>query len=359
MNNVAAKESLLPPRWLLALIGTAAFVWLLVALKEIVAMLVLGYAIAYAIDPMLRHLERRKISRSVGFFVLCGLFLIAIFLLVITAVPTILREYDKLAENFPEYVRLAVERGGPILSDLRSHLPSKLRADGRFLTDPSDLLSHINGETIHGLISGLGRALLQGYSVTLTVLNFLLLPFIAFYLAVDLPVFHAWALRLFPTSRRQHVAQIAREIDGYVSAFVRGQFTVGTILFTLYCIGLGIIGVELWFLLAVISGFGAIIPYLGFLVGIVLSSIMALATFGDVSHLLQVIGVYLVVQFMEGTFITPNVVGDRVGLSPLVVILAIVAGGQLFGILGVILAVPGAAVARVLMKHLHAWLVTQ
>ncbi|MBN8550702.1 MAG: AI-2E family transporter, partial [Deltaproteobacteria bacterium] len=171
--------------------------------------------------------------------------------------------------------------------------------------------------------------------------------------------FHAWVLSLFPSSRRRRVAEVAREIDGHISAFVRGQLTVGTILFVLYLIGLGIVGVELWFLLAVIAGFGAIIPYMGFLAGIVLSSIMALATFGDVSHLIQVWGVFFVVQFLEGTFITPKVVGDKVGLSPLVVILAIVAGGQLFGLLGVFLAVPGAAVARVLLRHLHLWLVSQ
>jgi predicted PurR-regulated permease PerM len=115
----------------------------------------------------------------------------------------------------------------------------------------------------------------------------------------------------------------------------------------------------LWFLLAVISGFGAIIPYMGFIIGIVLSSIMALATYGDFIHLVQVWVVFVLVQALEGTLITPRIVGDKVGISPLVVILAIVAGGQLFGLLGVFLAVPGAAVARVLLKHLHANLVTQ
>ncbi|MBN8551143.1 MAG: AI-2E family transporter, partial [Deltaproteobacteria bacterium] len=267
MNKVAAKESLLPPRWVLVLVATAAVLWLLFALKEIVAMLVLGYAIAYAMDPMLRFLERRKISRSVGFFVLCGLFLIALCLLVVTAVPTVVREYEKLSDNFPEYLQRAVERAGPILSDLRSRLPAKMRSGGDVLANPGALLSHLSSENIHAFLAGIGSALLQGYSVTLTILNFLLLPFITYYLAVDLPLFHAWVLSLFPSSRRRRVAEIAREIDGHISAFVRGQLTVGTILFVLYLIGLGIVGVELWFLLAVIAGFGAIIPYLGFLAG--------------------------------------------------------------------------------------------
>ncbi len=358
MAKSAAQDSLLPPRWILALLGCVALVWLLLELKEIVAMLVLGYSLAYVMNPMLNYLERRKISRSVGFFVICGLLLAALFLLFVTAVPTIMREYDKLVDNFPEYVSKASERGGPIVEKLRHFLPEDLR--GTTVSDyGTEIATYINGDTIRGLLAGVGKALLQGYSITLTVLNFFLLPFIVFYLSIDLPLFHAWVLSLFPAAQRRRATQIALEIHGHVSAFVRGQLTVGSILFVLYCIGLGIIGVELWFLLAVISGFGAIIPYMGFLLGIVLSSIMALATFGDTSHLLQVLGVYVFVQFLEGTFITPKIVGEKVGLSPLVVILAVVAGGQLFGLLGVFLAVPGAAIARVLLKHVHGWLVQQ
>jgi predicted PurR-regulated permease PerM len=125
----------------------------------------------------------------------------------------------------------------------------------------------------------------------------------------------------------------------------------------LYAIGLWAIGVELWILLAIISGFGAIIPYMGFLVGIVLSLVMALVTFGDLSHVLQVVGLFLIIQFIEGWVITPKIVGEKVGLSPIIVILAILAAGHLFGLLGVFLAVPGAAVLRVLLRHAHQWVI--
>lgn len=356
MSKAATKDSLLPPRWLLALMALAALIWLLFALKEIVSMLVLGYALAYAVNPMLNYLQRRGLSRTAGFFVICATFLLAIILLFYTAVPTVVREFDKLVDNFPQYVERASEKGAPLFERAKRYLPADMQ-EGSLVDYARELLSHVNTDTIRGVLAGIGGALLRGYSITLTILNFLLLPFIVFYLAVDLPRFHAWVLSLFPVRQRRQVVQIASEIHSHVSAFVRGQLTVGSILFLFYCIGLGIIGVELWFLLAVISGFGAIIPYMGFLVGIVLSSIMALATFGDLAHLIQVIIVFLVVQFLEGTFITPKIVGDKVGLSPLVVILAVVAGGQLFGLLGVFLAVPGAAVARVLLRHAHAWLV--
>jgi predicted PurR-regulated permease PerM len=153
------------------------------------------------------------------------------------------------------------------------------------------------------------------------------------------------------------VRDIALEIDSYVSAFVRGQFMIGTILFLLYGAGLWFVGVELWLLLALIAGFGNIVPYLGFLAGIVLSTLMALVTFGDFAHVVQVWVVFAIVQGLEGTVITPRILGEKVGLSPLAVILALVVGGQLFGLLGVFLAVPAAAALRVLGGYLHGRLV--
>lgn len=355
MSRATSHESLLPPRWVLVLAALGLLAWLLVSLKEIVVMLVLGYCIAYVIDPLLEWLERRKISRSYGCILTMVTAVVVILLLVFTAVPTVLREFDKLADNLPTYVELAKERGIPLLEKLEAYIPHKTAGVGETVGSES-WMPQVDKDTLRNVLSTVGNTLLQGYSLTLTLLNFLLLPFIAFYLAVDLPVFHTWVLQLFSSPSRKRVRSIAMEIDSYVSAFVRGQLTVGFILFILYTFGLWLIGVELWFLLAIISGFGAIIPYMGFLMGIVLSSIMALATFGDFSHLAQVIGLFLVVQFLEGWIITPKVVGEKVGLSPLVIIISIFAGGHLFGLLGVFLAVPGAAVLRVLLKHAHGWL---
>jgi predicted PurR-regulated permease PerM len=159
--------------------------------------------------------------------------------------------------------------------------------------------------------------------------------------------------------RRQKVETILAQIDGYVAAFVRGQFLVGACMAFLYAVALWWLGIELWFLVAVIAGFGNLIPYLGTLIGIILGSLMALVTFGDISHLLWLWGIFGLVQFVEGSLLTPKIIGDSVGLSPLVVILSIVAAGSLFGLLGIFLAIPGAAVVRVLLSHSHRWILTR
>ena len=219
-----------------------------------------------------------------------------------------------------------------------------------------DFVSQYGAEIGQQVLAGAGSALLAGYSIALAFVNLLILPFIIYYLAVDFRNIHSRFLLVFPFLMRERVAAIGHDIDRYVSAYFRGQLTVGLILSAMYAAGLAMVGVELWFLLALIAGLGNLIPYVGFFLGIVLSSVMALVTFGDLSHLLLVWLVFLVVQVLEGTVITPRIVGSQVGLSPLVVILALVAGGSLFGLLGIFLAVPVVAIMRVLGEHFYGWL---
>jgi predicted PurR-regulated permease PerM len=355
MNETTNRESFLPPLWVLTLIGISLVFWALIELKEIVVLLVVGYSIAYVIDPILEYLEKRKISRSVGVFLVVGILLIFILLLVLTAAPTVAREYEKLSANFPNYLEKAKSTILPIIEKAKASLPEKYRSVEPSSENLLDSLSFVNSGTINGVLTGVLGALLKGYSITLTLANLVLLPFIVFYIAVDLDKIHKYFLFIFPRRIRIPARNIIREIDTYVSAFVRGQLLVCTCLFVLYAIGLSIVGVDLWLLLAVIAGFGNMIPYFGFLCGIVLSSLMALVTFGTLTGLIGVVIVFAIVQFLEGFVITPKIIGGKVGLSPLVIILAIFAGGQIFGLLGIFLAIPGAAVLRVIFKHLHLW----
>jgi predicted PurR-regulated permease PerM len=356
MKAEKISDRFLPPLWILTLLAAALFLWLTYQLKELVVLLVAGYAIAYLIDPILDFMERRKISRTIGLFVFLGIILIAALLAITTVFPILLDEFRKLSNNFPTYIALAKERIFLLIESLKMHMPKEMQAKFDTLT-PESILPSITGDTLNNLTGGVLSALLKGYSVTLTIINLLLLPFIVFYLSVDFDKNHKIIMTLIPKQYRQTGAEIAEEIDTYVSAFVHGQFIVGTILFTLYTLGLGLIGVELWFLLAVISGFGNFVPYLGFCVGIVLSSIMALVTFQDMNHLYWVWGLYAVIQTLSDTFIAPKVIGQKVGLSPLGIILAIFAASKIFGILGLMLAVPIAAVVKVLFRRLHRWVV--
>ena len=352
------RESLIPPLWVLTCAAIAAFLWMALQLKELVVLLVVGYFLAYAIDPILVRLQGRGINRMWGFFLVLLVLSGLLVLLGVTAIPTVIEEFKRLTQNLNHYLQLGGQRIGPILDSVREYLPEGIREShdiNEVITSLPALLSNVSGETVKGFGRGIAGTILRGYSLTLTLVNLALLPFIVYYLAVDLPKIHQFFLGIFPLTKRTKVAQIFSEIDLYVSSFVRGQVIVCSILFLLYALGLGLVGVDLWLLLAAISGFGNLIPYVGFLLGICLSSLMALVTFGDLTHVLYVWGVFASVQSLEGTVITPRILGESLGLSPLVIILALFAGGQLFGLLGIFLAVPAAAALRVLARHTYAW----
>jgi predicted PurR-regulated permease PerM len=355
-----SRSDLLPPRWVIFSALFVGFLWLLVELKELVILLVVSYAIAYALHPFVSWIERKGLPRVLAVFAVFGIILSIIALLLVTAVPTILDEYERLSHNLDRYLEIGRERLQPWLESVKGMLPKDLHSIAG-ISESIDqspwIKNYMNGETLAQVLTGLGAFLMRGYNLTLTVINVVILPFLVYYLLVDFRTINQMPLSLIPITKRNRVAAIFSEIDGFVSAFARGQITVCFILFVLYAIGLGALGVELWFLLAAISGFGNLIPYLGLISGLLLSSLMALVTFGDVSHVLMVLGVYGAVQALESTLITPKILGDSVGLSPLAIILALVAGGQLFGLLGVFLAVPGAAVLRVLFRHLRQWMV--
>lgn len=358
MTQKKTNESLLPPLWVLTIAVVCGVIWLISELREIVVLLVVGYAIAYVIDPILDWLEKRKISRPFGVIFISLLAVLIIGLLALTALPTLADQYQHLVEQLPAQMGKLRQITLDATHGAISLLPQSMQAS----LDQDTLLNQLptpDGAMLQKLITGLTAALLSGYSIALTLLSLTLLPFIVFYLAVDFDRFHQWFLSILPKQSRKKFAAIASEINLYVSAFVRGQLIICSILFLLYALGLGIVGVKLWFLLAVLSGFGQIVPYLGFVVGIVLSSVMALATFGDLTHLFLVWGVYAAVQGLEGFLITPRVLGESVGLSPLLVIIAIFAGGQLFGLLGIFLAIPAAAAIRVLLQHAHSFMLNK
>jgi len=352
VSNLRQKD-FVPPAWILSLLGAGLFFWLIFKLKELVMLLVVGYALAYVIDPVLCALQKRRVPRSVGVILIFAFLLVLIFVLGLTAFPVISKEYDRLSEEFPSYLEIAKVKFAPFMSQLEAMIPHRFFSASP--EGPAVELPKVDPDLMRKVASGLGGFLLGGYSLTLTLLNLVLLPIFVFYLATNFHEFHRNALALFPLIKQQKVRAICLEINQYISAFVRGQLLVCCVLFSLYAVGLGFLGVELWFLLAVITGFGNMVPFVGLITGFVLSSLMALVTFGDFSHMFQVWAVYAVVQSLESTVITPRIVGEKVGLSAIVIILSILAFGSLFGLVGVLLAIPSISILKVLLSHFLRW----
>jgi predicted PurR-regulated permease PerM len=183
--------------------------------------------------------------------------------------------------------------------------------------------------------------------------NLVLIPVLTFYLLRDWDILVARFRELLPRRHADKITQISLECDEMLAGFIRGQVMVMSTLSAIYTVGLMMVGLELALLLGVIAGFVSFVPYLGLIVGIVLAGLAALFQFGDWLPIVYVVIVFGVAQMIEGMVLTPRFVGERIGLHPVAVIFAVLAGGQLFGFTGVLLALPAAAVVVVLLKHAH------
>ncbi|MEQ8659589.1 MAG: AI-2E family transporter, partial [Gammaproteobacteria bacterium] len=156
---------------------------------------------------------------------------------------------------------------------------------------------------------------------------------------------------LLPRRIEPTVSKLAREIDSVLAEFLRGQLTVMAALALIYTVGLWLVGLDLAFFIGLLAGLVSFVPYLGVIVGVIVAGAAAFLQFQDVLHLALVGAVFGVGQVLEGMVLSPLLVGDRIGLHPVAVIFAVMAGGQLFGFLGVLLALPVAAVIVVLLRH--------
>jgi predicted PurR-regulated permease PerM len=262
-------------------------------------------------------------------------------------------EFSSMQLNLPEYARHLYEIAPlKLKSYLGIETPEKLslRLD--------ELFRQARG-SLPDLISPALKLVRQAFTSTvgfvLAILGYLIIPVYLFYLLADMEQLKGFVESFVPERHRPAYREKLGEVDAVLSGFIRGQLSVCAILALLYRIGLYWIGIDLAIAIGALAGITFILPYVGTILGICLSVVMALLKFHDALHPLLCLGWFGLVQLLEGTVITPRIVGDRVGLHPLVAIVALLIGGQLFGIMGMLLAVPVTAVLQVFLRSLAAW----
>ena len=335
-------------------------------LRSVFAIYFAAVVFAYLLDPVIDRFEARGMKREVGIGVLFSGLLLAFGFIGLVVLPSAAREFAELASNVGAYVdglgdrltelhALAEAKSGqkiPITGDDLVHeLEVALLADtdgeGGFSTALTEAAPDVGGR-LAGILSS---TLSGGIEFVIGVLNLALLPIFTFYLLRDWDRIVSGIDRMVPPRNRPIVRRLSREIDVRLASFVRGQSTVCLALSVLYSLGLLLTGIDLAIVVGVAAGVLFIVPYLGTVVGVVLASILAILKFGFDWHLLAVWGVFAVVQAIEGFVLTPYIVGDKVGLHPFVVMLALIVGGNLFGIWGMLLAIPMTAAAQVLLAE--------
>ena len=312
--------------------------------------LFIAFGLAYLLNPVVRQLEKRRIPRIAGILIVfCSVLLLGsgfgIFL-----ISSIGDELSHVQLNLPEYARHLYDiTPVAIKSRLAIETPEKL---GLRLAEIIQQLRASAPDLYKPVLNVIRQAFSSTITLVLTTLGYLIIPVYLFYLLADLPQLKRFLEGFIPERFRTGYETKLGEIDAVLSGFVRGQLLVCAILAVLYSIGLYIIGIDLAIAIGTLAGITFIIPYVGTIIGIVLSLIMALLKFHDTLHPLLCLGWFGMVQTLEGMVITPRVVGTTVGLHPLTTMVALLVGGQLFGLAGMLLAVPVTAVLQVLLRSL-------
>ncbi|AJE04876.1 transporter [Geobacter pickeringii] len=340
------------PLLVLAVLCLAAL-YVVSSLSSIFMPVLLALVLAYVLNPLVGLLERRRVPRLlaiavvlVGIAVLC---LGAVFFFA-TAVQ---QEVASVQINLPEY---ADRLYGLIPHEVKVFLGIETQEKLSWQINRAvEALRGVSLDLAREAFVVVKKAFASTLSFVLTVAGYLITPVYLFYFLADLPRFRGNLMELVPERARGKVSDMAGEIDDILSAFVRGQLSVCAILAVLYSIGLFLVGIDLAVVIGSLSGILFIIPYAGTVFGIVVSMVMAFLKFHDVLHPLLCLGWFGIVQAIEGGVITPAVVGTKVGLHPVVALLALFIGGQWFGIFGMLLAVPVAAVLKVFLRSLHSW----
>lgn len=334
-------------KWLL-LIGVLLLGALLYALGPVLTPFLVAAALAYLGDPLADRLEARNFSRSTSVVIVFTGLIAAALIALAVLVPLLQQQLLMLAGKLPRYIEWFQYTAMPwIQSRLASDLPA---------LDLEQLKTAVveHWQQVGGIAAGV-MASLTGSSMALLgfFANLVLIPVLTFYLLRDWDLLVARIHELIPRRYEPRVARLARECDEVLGAFMHGQLLVMISLGVVYSVGLWIVGLDMALLIGMIAGLASFIPYLGFIIGMVLAGAAALMQFQEALPLLYVLMVFGVGQLLESFVLTPYLLGDRIGLHPAMVIFAVMAGGQLFGFIGVLLALPAAAVIMVVLRHFH------
>ncbi|RDS82424.1 AI-2E family transporter [Dyella psychrodurans] len=329
-------------RWQLLAITVAIglLVWLL---APVLMPFAVAAMLAYLGDPMANRLERLGIGRALAVSIVFIVLILAIVATLLLLVPLIARQIENLVENFPRYVEWCRDAALPWLQ-AKLHLDPNAFDTDRLI---AEIKSHIGS-----IGSVLGKLSRSGLGVVAWLTNLVLIPVVWFYLLRDWDRLVTWIDRILPRSIEPTIAHLARESDAVLGAFVRGQLLVMLALAIYYGTALTVVGISVGPLIGMVAGLLSFVPYLGFITGFVAAIIASLVQHGDWTHLLMVVGVFVIGQLLEGYVLVPRLVGEKIGLHPVAVIFAVLAGGYLFGFLGVLLALPAASVILVLLRYL-------
>ncbi|HRH46249.1 MAG TPA: AI-2E family transporter, partial [Pyrinomonadaceae bacterium] len=313
-----------------------------------------SFALAYLLDPLVSQFEKRGLSRL--WSAITGILLVILMVTAFLAyvLPDLWAESSKAAVKIAQ--NFTPENAARQRAMLRRYSPALEKVAGdkieKFLSEPMNFYNeNIATETTvdeNGKVHlGGGSAILQTVSSSLDIF---LIPFFVFYILIDFPKWRDSLEGLIPPRFRDPFTLLFNESGRILESFIRGQITIGMLMAVLYAIGFWLLGVPAWAGIALIAGLLNSIPYVGTVLGIILACGFTFSDGGGIGNTLAVLGIFAVVQTIEGYILTPRIIGARLNLHPMAVFLGLLIGGKLFGLLGIVLAIPALAIGKVFLK---------
>ena len=352
-------SEILENKWVklvLLLAGVVGAIWLIVQLQSVLSALMVAFILAYLCDPLADFFERLKLSRTASVAVVAFLIFVALGLFFVVLLPLFVRELTVLASDLPKTFdglkASLMPRLQELLGSAGVELPrtfeeylDSVKQHAPLLKDLSQRIWEPATKIVTSTFTGI-------VGTVVGLLNVIIIPVAWFYLLRDFDTIKARLAALVPARRRETVVDYAGRVDEVIQSFLQGQIIVALILGVIYGVGLQFVaGVPMGFVLGMMAGIASIVPYLGLILGIVPALLLAFLAHGDWLHPVLVVAVFAVAQLLEGNLITPKIVGEKVGLHPVTIIFSLLIFGQLFGFLGLLIAVPVTAVLMVFLNE--------
>jgi len=330
--------------WLMLACVSVVLIYLL---SPILTPFLLAAVIAYICNPMVTRMAEKKIPRTVGAVLVMFLLLGVFAALILIMVPLFEKEAGRLIDKIPAYLEMFRSQVIPWLeAKMGVNLQPDMNVLKQAVSEHWKSAGGVAAKVLPSLTSG-------GMVVVEFFVNLLLVPVVLFYLLRDWDHIIKHIDEMIPRYWHNQVNQLAHETDRILAEFLRGQLAVILIMSICYITGLWLVGLEFALPIGLLAGILVFVPYLGMIVGLTLATFAAFMQFQGWPGVLPVLIVFGIGQLLEGMVITPWLVGDRIGLHPVMVIFALLAFGQLFGFFGILLALPVSAVMLVWLRHIH------
>jgi predicted PurR-regulated permease PerM len=311
--------------------------------------LLVSFMAAYLSFPLVKKLEARNIGRRQAVLALFSALLIGFVLVLVLIVPGLIREVREFVTELPQSTARAIET----VENLALRLGFELNLSNQGIRDLiSNHIAGISGALVENVTKGIGMAFSGVTGWLLAILNLFLLPLFFFYVINDYEKISKEIKSFTPKSARPKLLHYVSLGNRVLNGYIRGQIIVALVLGLLYGTGLSILGLKFGFLIGLLSGFLNLIPYAGFVIGLTTALVIGFANFSGMNFIFGIILVYAIIQALESFVITPKIVGDKVGLSAFATMLALIIGGNLMGLTGMLIAIPTAAILKSVLAEL-------